>query len=115
PTIPVIPVIKPQPWELSTLIFDTCFYAILAIIILGQILIIYRACYKFFGHLFRKFILTETSQSLELEDWNKIHIAKYTPNSVEYVKESPEKYYFLAEDYKELLRILNFIDEHSRV
>ncbi|CAH8440800.1 unnamed protein product [Heterobilharzia americana] len=116
PIHPVIPVIKSQPWELSTLLLDSCFYAVLAIILLGQILILYRAFYKLCGYLMRKFVLAETSShSMELEDWNKIHIAKYTPNTVEYVKQPPEKYNFLAEDYKELLRILNFIDEQSRV
>ncbi|CAH8434127.1 unnamed protein product [Schistosoma rodhaini] len=114
PTLPIIPMVRSQSWELSTLIFDTCFYFILTIIILGKVVIIYRKFYKLCNYLLRRLIFIDTTSSMEPEDWNKTHIHNYTSNIVEYIQQSPETYKLFIEDYKELLKILNFIDEYSR-
>ncbi|CAH8435827.1 unnamed protein product [Schistosoma margrebowiei] len=114
PTLPIIPMVRSQSWDLSTLIFNTFFYTILTIIILGKVVIIYRIFCKFCKHLLRRLILIDTTSSMEPEDWNKIHIHNYTSNTVEYIQQSPESYRLFTEDYKELLKILNFIDEYSR-
>ncbi|KAK4473239.1 hypothetical protein MN116_004412 [Schistosoma mekongi] len=99
--------------ELSTLILDTCFYMIIIIILFGKIFIIYRKYYQLSNYLLRRFISIETSTSSQSENLNEMHTRQCSTNEEECIEQSPEKYQDFIEDYKELLKLLNFIYEYS--
>ncbi|KAH8855679.1 hypothetical protein KSF78_0002111, partial [Schistosoma japonicum] len=114
PILPKISMNKSSPSsELSILILNTCFYMIITIILLGKIFIIYRKCYQFSNYLLRRFISMKTSTSLQLNNLNEMYIRQCSTDEIEYLEQSSEKYQDFIEDYKELLKLLNFIDEYS--
>ncbi|CAH8430454.1 unnamed protein product [Schistosoma turkestanicum] len=114
PALLIIPIVKSDSVELSTILFDACFYIILAILILGKIFVIYRYLYKLCNCILRRLFLSDPTSSVEPEDWNKTSINDYTSNTVEYILQSPEEQKLFTDDYKELMKVLNFVDEHSR-
>ncbi|KAF7231952.1 hypothetical protein EG68_03919 [Paragonimus skrjabini miyazakii] len=105
--------VNKPPWEFSSLIYDVVFYILLAAILIGQLMLLAREARKVFDHLVKKFFLGRKLTEFTMEDWNQIHINKYTPFQVDYVKGNTEDYRLHIEDYRELLGLLNFVGEQS--
>ncbi|THD22110.1 hypothetical protein D915_007198 [Fasciola hepatica] len=102
-----------QPWELSAIIYDVCFLIVLSALAVGQLTLLCRGISRCIDYLSKRFFLGNKMAEMAVDDWNKIHIAQYTPSHVEYLKGGSEDYELHVEDYRELLRILTFVDEQS--
>uniref|UniRef100_A0A183BCK0 ABC transmembrane type-1 domain-containing protein n=1 Tax=Echinostoma caproni TaxID=27848 RepID=A0A183BCK0_9TREM len=105
--------VQQQPWELSAIIYDVCFFIILGALAVGQLTMLFRGLGRCVDYLSKRFFLGQKLADMVVEDWNKVHIARYTPDQVEYLKGGTEEYRLHVEDYRELLRLLTFVDEQS--
>ncbi|TGZ52040.1 hypothetical protein CRM22_010701 [Opisthorchis felineus] len=101
------------PWEFSALIYQVFLYIMLAALLIGQALLLAREARKVIEHLIKRFFLGRKMTEFRVEDWNQIHLSRYTPFQVDYVKGSTEDYRLRLEDYRELLRMLSFIETHG--
>ncbi|KAA0186703.1 hypothetical protein FBUS_03697 [Fasciolopsis buskii] len=102
-----------QPWELSAIIYDVCFIIVLGALAVGQLTLLFRGIGRLIDYLSKRFFLGNKLAEMPVDDWNKIHIAEYTPSHVEYMKGGAEDYELHIEDYRELSRLLRFVDEQS--
>ncbi|KAF8569091.1 hypothetical protein P879_02186 [Paragonimus westermani] len=109
----VLTSVNKPPWGFSSLIYDVVFYLLLAVILIGQLMLLAREARKVFDYLVNRFFFGRKLRELKTEDWNQIHINKYTPFQVDYVKGNTEDYRLHTEDYRELLGLLNFVGEQS--
>ncbi|KAG5442442.1 hypothetical protein CSKR_113756 [Clonorchis sinensis] len=100
-------------WEFSALIYKVCLYIVLAALLIGQLLLLAREARKVIEYLIKRFFLGRKMTEFHVEDWNQIHLNRYTPFQVDYVKGSTEDYRLRLEDYRELLRMLSFIETHG--
>ncbi|CAL8071745.1 unnamed protein product [Calicophoron daubneyi] len=99
-------------WELSVIIYDVFFIVLMAALLLGQLTLLYRGACHLYEYLTNRFFLGQKLADFKVEDWNKVHILRYTNNQVDYVGGDTDEYEFHTEDYQELARVLNFVDEH---
>ncbi|KAA3678497.1 uncharacterized protein DEA37_0007662 [Paragonimus westermani] len=109
----VLTSVNKPPWGFTSLLYDVVFYVLLAVILIAQLTLLTREALKVFDYLVKRFFFGRKLTELKMEDWNHIHINKYTPFQVDYVNGNTEYYRLHREDYRELLGLLNFVAEQS--